>query len=289
MAHAQVLLQYDDDGDASLNVDDFHRMVCYEKAWAEARVACNKYTTTLHAINSGIVKCSKLTRATKVFRGVGGMTLPRAFWQKNEFGVMGGCENAFMSTTVSREVATGYASGGGMGLVFEIQQGMVDRGASISWLSQYPHEKEILFGPLTGLEVQDTVIDNGCVIIRVRLSINLSARTIEQVVSKRRQVPSPHHVPHSPRVTRPVLARSHTTISPISRAAHRRDGWEHDPRAARLPRKAARQAPGRELHRHRRGADRRHAPPGHSSALAPLLSARGSDGSPHSLLEIVAR
>ena len=39
------------------------------------------------------------------------------------------------------------------GLIFEIQMGMVDRGADLSWLSQYPHEKEICFPPLTGLEV----------------------------------------------------------------------------------------------------------------------------------------
>ena len=47
-----------------------------------------------------------------------------------------------------------YASGGGAGVVFEIQQGMIDRGADLSFLSQYPHEKEILFAPLTGLEVR---------------------------------------------------------------------------------------------------------------------------------------
>ena len=47
-----------------------------------------------------------------------------------------------MSTTSHREVAMAYAASGGKGVVFEIQQGMVNRGADISWLSQYPHEKE---------------------------------------------------------------------------------------------------------------------------------------------------
>ena len=32
----------------------------------------NCYTTTLHAISSCILKCSKLTRASKVFRGISG-------------------------------------------------------------------------------------------------------------------------------------------------------------------------------------------------------------------------
>mgnify|MGYP002053436878 CR=1 FL=1 len=41
-----------------------------------------------------------------------------------------------------------------MGIVLEIRQGMVNRGADISWLSQYPHERETLFGPLTGIEVR---------------------------------------------------------------------------------------------------------------------------------------
>jgi hypothetical protein len=145
----KLLLHYDADGNASLDLSEFHRLVLVESAFASARSTCNPYTTTLHAINSGIIKLGKLTHATKVYRGVGGMTLPPAFWQKNEFGVMGGCENAFMSTTTNRSVATGYASGYGMGLVFEIKQGMIDRGADISWLSFYPHEKEILFGPLT--------------------------------------------------------------------------------------------------------------------------------------------
>ena len=36
------------------------------------------YVTTLHAINSGIVKTSKLTHAGKVYRGVSGLALPPA-------------------------------------------------------------------------------------------------------------------------------------------------------------------------------------------------------------------
>ena len=32
--------------------------------------------------------------------------------------------------------------------------GMIDRGADLTLVSQYPHEREILFNPLTGLEVR---------------------------------------------------------------------------------------------------------------------------------------
>jgi len=96
----------------------------------------NQYTTTLHVINSAIVKLGKLMTAEKVYRGISGATLPDNFWQPNEFKVRGGVEFGFMSTTLNGEVAMDYAAGGGAGVIFEIQQGMVDRGADLSWLSQ---------------------------------------------------------------------------------------------------------------------------------------------------------
>ena len=58
--------------------------------------------------------------------------------------------------------------------------GMTDRGADISWLSQYPHEAEVLFGPLTGIEVQRTRIDGSVVVIECAFSVNLTALTLEQ-------------------------------------------------------------------------------------------------------------
>ena len=72
------------------------------------------------------------------------MALPDEFWTPNEYDVRGGVENAFMSTTLDRSVAMGYASGDTtkMGIVIEAQQGQVNRGANMSWLSQYPHEEE---------------------------------------------------------------------------------------------------------------------------------------------------
>ena len=39
--------------------------------------------TTIHVINSAIVKSSKLTKATKVYRGVAGGVLPESFWRPN--------------------------------------------------------------------------------------------------------------------------------------------------------------------------------------------------------------
>ena len=99
-----------------------------------------------------------------------------------------------MSTTTDKAVAMQYAASGGRGIVFEIQQGMIDRGADIGWLSQYPHEAEILFAPLTGLEVASTRVHGSMLIVGVSLSVNLSSLTIEQVIgqhSRRAQIPLP--------------------------------------------------------------------------------------------------
>ena len=113
------------------------------KAFSVAKQKANTYVTTLHVINSAIVKLSKLTKVSKVYRGVSGMRLPASFMEANNLGVRGGIEPAFMSTSLNREVALEYAGGKDVGLVLEIQQGMVSRGADISFVSQYPHEEEV--------------------------------------------------------------------------------------------------------------------------------------------------
>ena len=69
----------------------------------------NTYTTTLHVLNSLIVKLSKLTKAEKVYRGVSGGRLPESFRSPNRYNVRGGIDSAFMSTTLNRDVAVGYA------------------------------------------------------------------------------------------------------------------------------------------------------------------------------------
>ena len=69
-------------------------------------------------------------------------------------------------------------------MVFELQQGMIDRGAELQWLSQYPWEEEILFAPLSALEVRSTYVEGSVLVIVVRLNCNLNALTIEQVVAR---------------------------------------------------------------------------------------------------------
>ena len=84
-----------------------------------------------------------------------GGVLPENCRVANKFGVRGGVEGAFMSTTTNNEVAAFYAKGGAASLgtkksldqpalLFETQMGLVDRGADISWLSQFPHARRSL-------------------------------------------------------------------------------------------------------------------------------------------------
>ena len=89
------------------------------------------FVTTLHAINSGIIKLSKLTPACTVYRGVAGGVLPDQFWKPNEHGVMGGIELGFMSTTTERSVAEMYMrqTSKAAKMIFQINMGMIDRGA----------------------------------------------------------------------------------------------------------------------------------------------------------------
>jgi hypothetical protein len=115
-----------------------------------------EFVTTTHAINSCILVQSKQQVACKVYRGVKGGMLPRNFWIPNKFGVKGGIERGFSSFTTKKNMALGFSKADGpsqSSMLFEAQMGMVDRGADLSWLSQYPGEAEILFAPLTGMEV----------------------------------------------------------------------------------------------------------------------------------------
>ena len=83
----------------------------------------------MHAINSCVLKLSKLTKAGKVWRGIKDATLPKEFWVPNALGVRGGIEYGFSSTTTDKSQAMHYASAGvGDGdnnamTLFEMQMG----------------------------------------------------------------------------------------------------------------------------------------------------------------------
>ena len=64
----------------------------------------------------------------------------------------GGVERSFTSTTTNPAVALDYA-GSGPGSIFVIDFEFTSRAASVGWLSQYPHEEELLWPPCLGLSV----------------------------------------------------------------------------------------------------------------------------------------
>lgn len=105
--------------------------------WREAEVGgvvwqwYNQYTTTIHAINSTVIKLAKLMAVAKVWRGFTGSTLPQSFQSKDADGVRGGVEFGFSSTTVDRAQALHYAEGKAP-TVFESEMGLIDRGA-VCW------------------------------------------------------------------------------------------------------------------------------------------------------------
>ena len=147
----------------------------------------NYYPTTIHAINSCVIKLKNLMRVQPVWRGSAGASIPEQFLHADEFGVRGGVEFAFSSTSTDRAAAVHYSQGK-CSTIFEMQMGMVDRGADVSMFSQYPFEKEILFPPLMGVEVLRTRVDGSTLVLESRLSVNQMALTLDQVVSKRRKL-----------------------------------------------------------------------------------------------------
>eukprot|EP01050_Picozoa_sp_SAG11_P037420 SAG11_NODE_14744_length_601_cov_0.822709_1_plen_161_part_10 len=73
-------------------------------------------------------------------------------------------------------------------MIFEMMMGMVNRGAYLGWISQYPHEREILIPPLCGLEVLSSgQLTDGTIIYRMGLNLNLRSMTIEQVLAARKK------------------------------------------------------------------------------------------------------
>jgi hypothetical protein len=109
------------------------------------------YVTTLHAINSGVIKLSqiwKLPPNRKVYRGFKNIG-PVSTELPDIFGCTGGVEPCVLATTSSSSKADHYSTGG---FKLEIEVGQVNKGADIRWLSQFPHECEVLFPALSNIE-----------------------------------------------------------------------------------------------------------------------------------------
>eukprot|EP00961_Rhodomonas_salina_P050573 679035-Rhodomonas_salina.1 len=154
----------------------------------------NDYVCTIFATVSGMVKLAEISPIPEgrvVYRGQKGMVLPKCFWEDNAQGVRGGVEMAFLSTTSDMDTAVGYAASGSLATVFSIQVGAVDKGAALSFLSQYPDEDEILMPPRSFLEVVGeprliATSRNPVLSIPVKINCNLLCPTLEKLRGSRK-------------------------------------------------------------------------------------------------------
>ena len=70
-------------------------------------------------------------------------------------------------------------------------------GVHASARSQYSHEEETLFPPLTGMEVLGTRIENNLLVVETRVSVNLVGLTIEEVPTRTRTRARTHACAHA--------------------------------------------------------------------------------------------
>ena len=147
----------------------------------------NDYTTTIHAINSLVLTLMSLTSGGKVYRGMCHANLPDCLWEPDAEGMRCGVEYGFFSTSRERLVALRYATGP-VGTLFHMPMGLRDRGAEMAWISQYPHELEVLFPPLLGVEMTDARVDSDLLVVSIRPTINAMTRTLSQVISTQKDL-----------------------------------------------------------------------------------------------------
>ena len=95
-----------------------------------------------------------------------------------------------LAFSTGRAVAEGYARGsGGLLLEFDLdatkegRSGELAPGADISWLSQFPHEREVLFPALSLLQSAGEArrLKSGVLAWRVRVVSCVESRTLEEL------------------------------------------------------------------------------------------------------------
>ena len=159
----------------------------------------NTYINSIFATASALRKisgASAIPHGRKLYRGMAGMRLPSKFETESEVGSKGGVEYSFMSTTTKKAVAVSYINASKRRpILFEYDVGSIDRGGSISFMSQYPGEDEVLIPPrsfveITGAPFAETVDKDGMqmdiTIYPAKINCNLKGQTLEQLVAFRK-------------------------------------------------------------------------------------------------------
>ena len=133
--------------------------------WRRTLVRHHKltYAATAGHVCSGLRKLVSVNDDSKIcrlFRGVRG-ELPGAFWLRDSKGGVTATDTAFMSTSMGQGECVkflGEKASASENLLWELQCGPEDAtgfhsAADVQVLSQYPAEREVLFPPLTMLQV----------------------------------------------------------------------------------------------------------------------------------------
>ena len=112
----------------------------------------NCYEATLHCLNNAIVKLSRLSTACKLYRALPTCRLAREQLLMDDALMRGTIDFGVQTATADEQAAFGHAKLSEPSILLEIEMGLVDRAADLSWLSMYPHEQMFAFPPLTALE-----------------------------------------------------------------------------------------------------------------------------------------
>jgi hypothetical protein len=142
-------------GPAYVPVNTFLREVAkLSSDWRSklARDPKTTYSATVGWLISGIRKLSRVTRLSKLYRGVKGQ-LPEAFAVPDVQGMVSATDFGFMSTSRSERIPLNFMSKAQPNVLWELECREEDEahhnGADIAIISQFPGEEEVLFPPLT--------------------------------------------------------------------------------------------------------------------------------------------
>lgn len=112
----------------------------------------NCYEATLHCLNKAIVKLARLSSSQKLYRALPSCRLPREVLLNDDACMRGAIDYGVQQCTADEAAAFAHARLCEPSMLYEIDQGLVDRAADLTWLSMYPHEQMFAFPPLTALE-----------------------------------------------------------------------------------------------------------------------------------------
>ena len=160
--------------------------------------AGNFFPTTIHVLQSAVVKIAQQTKIPEglvLYRGLS-VNLPLRFYKADEHGCKGYAEWGFMSTTAKREIAVMYSGvkkGQPTATVLRIKTSAVNRPACIEMFSQYSHEREYLWVPLSYMEPEGVPMaeasQHGLLqTIDVGVFSNGMATTTDELLGRKRQL-----------------------------------------------------------------------------------------------------